>query len=333
MAAGLQTAYLVRMSGRGRWVLCLLLFLPALSIAADETADSDTSAPPSADTTAPGTNPAAKEDRRDLVFYPGDTEHVVPLTKKLLSNVWLDQKAIWTSPFHMHRDNAKWWAAFGALTVGAVLTDHRTTHIFENSKGQVSWSNNVSNIGAIYTLLPEVAGFYTAGVLLDNEKARETGVLGGEALIDGLIVMEVLKTAAGRNRPNNPSKPGYFFQGGASFPSGHAIESWALASVISYEYRDRKWVPWLAYGLSSVVSAARFGARQHYASDLIAGGAMGFFMGRYVVNTHEAHAGHHHGVITPIVNPGTGTYGLSLSLGTPSAGIDLTTPISPFGHP
>jgi hypothetical protein len=88
-----------------------------------------------------------------------------------------------------------------------------------------------------------------------------------------------------------------------------------LASVIAYEYRDRKWVPWVAYGLSSVVAAARFGARQHYASDIIAGSAMGFFIGRYVVNTHEAHAGHHHGAITPIIQPGTGTYGLNLSLG------------------
>jgi membrane-associated phospholipid phosphatase len=107
---------------------------------------------------------------------------------------------------------------------------------------------------------------------------------------------------------------GDFFQGGASFPSGHSIESWALASVIAYEYRDRKWVPWIAYGLSSVVAAARFGARQHYASDVIAGSAMGFFIGRYVVNTHEAHAGHHHGAITPIIQPGTGTYGLNLTL-------------------
>lgn len=139
-------------------------------------------------------------------------------------------------------------------------------------------------------------------------------MLGGEALIDGLIVMEVLKTAAGRNRPNSPDKQGYFFQEGASFPSGHAIESWALASVISPEYRDHKWVPWVAYGLSSVVSAARFGARQHYASDLIAGGAMGFFIGRYVVNTHESHARHHHGAITPIVQPGARTYGLALNL-------------------
>jgi membrane-associated phospholipid phosphatase len=310
-------------------------FLVVPCIAADEPTDPNTPSE-SAAATSPDpdqtSNAAEKRDRRDLIYYPGDTEHVGPLAKKLFSNVLLDQKAIWTSPFHINRHNAEWWALFGGLTAGAVVTDRRTTHIFENGKTQIGWSNHVSNLGAVYTLLPEVAGFYIAGVALDNQKARETGVLGSEALLDGLIVVEVLKTAAGRNRPNNPHEPGDFFRRGASFPSGHAMESWALASVISYEYRNRKWVPWMAYGLATITSAARFGARQHYASDLIAGGAMGFFMGRYVVNTHEAHAGHHHGRIAPIVQPGTRTFGVNLGIGsgTPQAP-DFSAYQVPFG--
>lgn len=283
-------------------MLCLLL---CLMPATHRAAIGDEPDPPPA---------ATPEDKRDLVYYPGDTEHVTPLARKLVANTWLDQKAIWTSPFHMTRRNAVWWTTFGALTAGAILTDRRTTHIFENSAGQVRWGNNISRIGAAYSVLPEVAGFYLIGVAVDDTKARETGVLGGEALVDGLIVMEMLKIPAGRNRPNAPRKPGDFFQGGASFPSGHSIETWALASVIAHEYRNQKWVPWVAYGLSGVVSAARIGARQHYASDVIAGGAIGFFIGQYVVNTHELHAGHHHGTLTPIIQPSSGTYGLNVAI-------------------
>jgi hypothetical protein len=158
-------------------------------------------------------------------------------------------------------------------------------------------------------------GFYVYGAVADNQKARETGVLGGEALLDGLIVGELLKLAAGRNRPNAPSDAGDFFKGGASFPSGHSIASWALASVIAHEYGNHKWVPFVAYGLAGCVGAARFAAQQHYASDVFAGSAMGYFIGRYVVNTHEAHALHHHGVVTPIVQPSTRTFGMSVSLG------------------
>ena len=265
--------------------------------------------------TLPAQTQTPAEDRRDYVYYPGDTENVVPLGKKLLSNIWLDQKAIWTSPFHVDKEEAAEWLGLTAVTAALVVTDRRTSKVFENSSGQVSWGNHVSYIGSSYTLIPEVAGFYLYGVLADNQKARETGVLGGEALIDSLIVVEVLKTAAGRNRPNATSNPGDFFQGGASFPSGHSIASWALASVIAREYGDHKWVPYVAYGLAAVVGGARYAARQHYASDIFAGSAMGFFIGRYVENTHEAHAGHRHGRITPILQPSTRTFGVGYSFG------------------
>jgi len=190
--------------------------------------------------------------------------------------------------------------------------------VFENSKGQVTWGNNISNIGAAYTLVPLISGFYAFGVLEDNPKAREVGVLGGEALLDSLIVVSVLKPIAGRNRPNSVSEPGSFFDGGASFPSGHAIESWTLASVVSYEYGHRKWVPIVACSLASVVSLARFGARQHYASDLLAGGAMGWFIGRYVWKTHQDHALHPHGGlkahILPQLSPGAGLYAVGVEI-------------------
>ncbi|MDP9172000.1 MAG: phosphatase PAP2 family protein [Acidobacteriota bacterium] len=258
--------------------------------------------------------PLLAQDNRDTIYYPGDTENIKPLGRKLLSNILLDQKAIWTSPFHLDREDAEWFAGLGAVTAALVITDRRTTHILENSNGQVQYGNNISKIGAVYSVLPEVAGFYLYGVLADNQKARETGVLGGEALLDGLIVMEVLKTAAGRNRPNDAKEPGNFFDGGSSFPSGHSIETWALASVISHEYSNRKWVPYVAYGLASVVGVSRVAARQHYASDVFAGAAMGYFIGRYVVNTHEAHAGHHHASLAPILQPSTRTFGLDVKL-------------------
>lgn len=259
------------------------------------------------------------QDARDKIYYPGDTEGVKPLTKKLVSNVLLDQKEIWTSPFHMHRTDAWWWLGFGGATAALIATDHSTSKVFENSKGQITWGNNISKIGASYTLLPLVAGFYAYGALDEDPKAREVAVLGGESLLDSLIVVSVLKPIAGRNRPNNPHEPGEFFDGGASFPSGHAIETWSLASLISYEYGHTKVVPILACGLAAVVSLARFGAEQHYASDLLAGGAMGWFIGRYVWKTHQDHAIHPHGhlkaQILPEIAPGSGTYAVAVTLG------------------
>lgn len=260
------------------------------------------------------------EDPRDRLYYPGGTETFKPLLVKLGGNVLLDQKEIWTSPFRMHKKDAKWWIGFGAVTAALIATDHRTINTFENSPGQVTWAGRISNIGASYTLGPLVAGFYGYGVLKRNGQAREVAVLGGESLIDSLIVMGVLKEIAGRNRPDDPNiaERGHFFQEGSSFPSGHAIESWAFASLIAHEYKKHggKFVPYLAYSLASVVSVSRFAAQRHYASDIVAGGAMGWFIGRYVYDTHETHANHHHAWaqprIEPTVDPLSRTYALSV---------------------
>jgi membrane-associated phospholipid phosphatase len=267
---------------------------------------------------ANGDHPNPLRDPRDRIYYPGDTEGMKPLARKLVGNILLDQKEIWTSPFHMHASDAGWWLGFGGVTAALIATDHQTSTLLENSKGQITWGNNLSKIGTSYTLLPIVAGFYGFGILADNPKARETGVLGGEALLDSLIVVSVLKPIAGRNRPNSGSENGQFFDGGMSFPSGHAISSWALASVVSYEYGHTKIVPIIACSLAAVVSAARFGAQQHFASDIVAGGGMGWFIGRYVWKTHQDHAIHtHSGIrarVMPQIAPGSGTYALTMAL-------------------
>ncbi len=261
------------------------------------------------------------DDPRDRMFYPGDTERLKPLGHKLLANILLDQKEIWTSPFHMHARDATWWIGFGALTAALSATDHRTSTVFENSKGQVSWGDHISKIGASYTLIPLVAGFYGYGVLRDDAKPREVGVLGAETLLDSLIVVQILKPIAGRNRPDSSGEKGQFFDGGHSFPSGHAIESWSLASIIAHEYGHghTRLVPILAYGLAGIVSCARFAAQQHYASDIVAGAAMGWFIGRYVYQTHMDHSIHHHAWLRPQVvpqfQPSERLYGVALRFG------------------
>ena len=106
----------------------------------------------------------------------------------------------------------------------------------------------MSNLGAVYTVVPVTASFYLVGLFTDNAKARETGLLGAQALVDGAILFEALKLTTGRERPLDGDGHGHFFHGGNSFPSGHTMESFALASVIAHEYRSKR-VAVLAYRL------------------------------------------------------------------------------------
>jgi membrane-associated phospholipid phosphatase len=201
--------------------------------------------------------------------------------------VLVDQKAIWTSPFHTAKSDIKWWAILGGATAVLIATDRHTVALLPDSGSQVSVSTWASRIGSAYTLVPLTAGFYFIGTAAHDDHLRETGLLGFETLIDVNIVAEALKLAADRERPLEGDGKGHFWASSgsrwsSSFPSGHAINTWALASVLAHQYRHKKIVPILAYTLASTVVVARVGARQHFPGDVVAGAAMGWFIGDYV---------------------------------------------------
>jgi len=233
------------------------------------------------------------EDARDRVLYSTETEHLKPLLSKEARNIWMDQKHIWTSPLRIRTfDDALPWILVGAGTAGLIASDHWSARQLPNTVDQVSISHDVSQVGAGYTVIPITAGFYIGGAIAHNEKARETGVLGAEAVIDVTIVSEVFKVATRRQRPLDGNGNGNFFKGGSSFPSGHSAVSWALASVVAHEYNSNVWYPIAAYSLASLVSLSRLSGQNHFPSDVFVGGALGWFTGRYVFKTHVDHSIH-----------------------------------------
>lgn len=79
------------------------------TVAADARNDEPDSQPPSSFDRTSLDRPSLDHpslDRRDRIFYPGDTERPKPLLRKLFLNIVLDQKDIFTSPFHANRHNA-----------------------------------------------------------------------------------------------------------------------------------------------------------------------------------------------------------------------------------
>jgi membrane-associated phospholipid phosphatase len=221
--------------------------------------------------------------QKDLWDGTGYFHPFVRMPKYILQ----DQKEIWTSPFHTAKGDVKWWAIFGGTTAALVASDHWTVKQLPNSSGQISVSTWGSRFGAAYTLIPVSAGFYFIGTGSHNERFRETGLIGFEALIDANLMVEAVKLVTDRARPLESDGKGHFEDspGGrwnSSFPSGHAISVWAMASVIAHQYPHRRIVPVIAYGLASTVVLARVGARQHFPGDVVAGSAMGWFIGDFV---------------------------------------------------
>jgi len=172
-------------------------------------------------------------------------------------------------------------------TAALIATDRRTGDEIGEFHRQLNISRYVSYAGSDYGVGSVALTFYLVGRARHDERARETGLLGAEALIDSAIVVTVLKEITQRRRPLAAKGRSDFFDGGSSFPSGHAIEAWALATVIANEYHDHRLVQVGAYGIATAVSLSRFTGRKHYLSDVLVGSALGYGIGRYVYRAHH----------------------------------------------
>jgi membrane-associated phospholipid phosphatase len=209
------------------------------------------------------------------------------LEKQFFKNILRDQKAIWSAPFHLRGSDARWLAPLGLGTAALIATDRSTGDEIAESRRQLNASRIVSYAGSGYGVGGVALTFYLFGRAKHNDRARETGLLGAEALINSAIVVTVVKEITQRRRPLAAKGRGDFFDGGSSFPSGHSIEAWSLAAVIANEYHDRRLVQITAYGIAGAVSFARFTGQKHYLSDVLVGSALGYGIGRYVYRAHH----------------------------------------------
>jgi membrane-associated phospholipid phosphatase len=221
------------------------------------------------------------------------TNAVAPrsLGKKFVINILKDQRAIWTSPFHLQGNDAKWLAPLGLSTIALIATDRRTAgELVEHGDNlnRLRISRHFSQLGSSYATAGVAGVLYLTGRARHNERLTETGLLSAEALIDTGILVTALKTVSQRPRPTVDHASGEFFDGGNSFPSGHASSAWSVATVIAQEYgHHRPLVQIGAYGLASAVSLSRYTGRNHFLSEILVGSAIGYATGRYVYHKHH----------------------------------------------
>lgn len=254
--------------------------------------------------TEPGsTQPVTKEAPSSSVItnplpQPGESASSQPVRDKAtdrqpvtIKSMFLslpkDQETIWTSPFHARLKDLTWLVPL-ATTSGVLIGSDNHSMARINSKSSVTRSTDASNFGlAAMLALPAVT--YVAGQFNGNSQQRETGLLSGEAVIDSLVINETLKIITGRARPTLTDGNGKFFTSSridSSFPSTHSMLSWAAASVIAHEYPGPL-TQVLVYSAASAVSISRVTSRQHFPSDVVIGGAMGWLIGRQVYRAHS----------------------------------------------
>jgi capsule assembly protein Wzi/PAP2 superfamily protein len=207
--------------------------------------------------------------------------------KKAFRNLPGDQKAIWTSPFHVHERDLYWVVPFAATTGLLIGSDRHSMARARSNADAIDLSKNISDAG-----VAGIAGvpvtMYFWGVFTGAPRARETGLLSGEAMFDSLGVNEALKLVFARERPGLVAGKANFFQTvtNASFPSLHSTLSWTAASVIAHEYPSFL-TQTLLYGTAASVSVSRVTGREHFPSDVVVGSALGWLIGKQVYKAHH----------------------------------------------
>ena len=182
-------------------------------------------------------------------------------------------------------NNLKWELPIAAATGLLIATSD--THINNHIQSptfvrDAAWGSNIGlgiELGA--------AGLMYLGGCAGHRSSyvANTGFTALEAMGAADLMALGIKTAANRQYAYHANPQGEFWEGGRSFPSGHAAASFAFASVIAHRYPHNPWIKWGAYGLATGVSLARVGGKKHFASDILVGGTLGYLTGTYMA-TH-----------------------------------------------
>jgi membrane-associated phospholipid phosphatase len=219
----------------------------------------------------------------------GQTSPALAAVRDEARTYLLDGRSILTSPLHW--DSSE-WARAGAIVAALAILGRKDSAI-----DTAVQRNRSSRTDAVASAVTPFGSYAAVGVsvaalgggwLLRDTPLRDTGRDAIEAeLFAAGIVTPLLKTITGRLRPSQGSDADEFrtLSGNQSFPSGHATEAFAVASV--FAARSDGWVvPTLSYTLASMVGLARVHDRAHFASDVFAGAVIGTAIGRSIVHRH-----------------------------------------------
>ena len=213
-----------------------------------------------------------------------------------------DTGRIWSSPARIKAKNIVPLVGLAAATAFLIASDESIRDGVQTFTGKHAW---VKDVAPAVTQMGGLAGFATAGaffgagLIFKDARARDTGYLAANAILQSFLVDSFLKSMTGRQRPSAAGDdhwagPAGFFErfekGQAafytSFPSGHAAAAFSLATVIAMQYRHNAWVPVVAYTVAAGVALSRLALDRHWASDVAIGAVVGHLVARLVVRNH-----------------------------------------------
>jgi len=188
------------------------------------------------------------------------------------------------------------WLIAGGILASTALVYGNDQAIFDFFDRQMSpsqgeqFSKYSDAFGSGLLSVPLLGGMYLVGRSKDNCQLQEAALAGFQAFLLSAGAAYIVKSLSGRARPFSADDPYLWtgpFSGNDAFPSGHTARAFAVATVVSAYFPDNFWVGFGAYGLATLTATGRLLSGEHWPSDVLAGAALGYFVGRGVLYYHK----------------------------------------------
>jgi len=210
------------------------------------------------------------------------------LNKEFLLNFGDDFVEVIVSPKNWKgRDFLKLSAVLGAgLLMYSVDQDIQNWVQDNRSSSSEDTFKAITHLGNGVVLIGLMTALYVSGEVSDNNSLRKTALLSLESFLTTGIIVRGFKSVAGRARPSTGESSHSFHPFStrsrfASFPSGHASSAFAVATVIA-DQSNKTYIDVLAYSLATLVAISRVHIDKHWASDILVGSAIGYFVAKKI---------------------------------------------------
>jgi len=227
------------------------------------------------------------------LFCGEETTPDYRLNQEFLSGFGNDVYEVFKAPGRWGSED--WWRLTAVLGTGVLLYafdqkihDWSQDHFTQKSE---DWARVGSTFGNGLFLGGLIASLYLGGEIFDEKSLRKTALLGLESWLTAGAVVLGLKAVLGRSRPYTGLGARHFEpfslrSANYSFPSGHAVSAFAVATVVA-DQTDFILADVLAYALSTWTALSRVHESEHWASDVFIGAAIGYFIGKKICSLHR----------------------------------------------
>ena len=202
-------------------------------------------------------------------------------------------------------DSVKPLAIGVALAGTGSLLDGRTERFFQLRPRAPRLGSVGQTLGSAGVVVPVASMLFVAGRGSKDSRFRAATYDLMQATLVTQTYTTALKLSVRRTRPNGAND--------LSFPSGHTSNAFAWATVAHRHYGKKAGL--IGYSAAGLIGISRMERDVHHLSDVVAGAALGYVVGRTVVRENgEPVAGKKSFTLVPMGDASGGGVGLGLSL-------------------